>query len=171
MGQRVALTAAELERLYRGKLQGQTAAEIAHELQCSPACVRKWWQRAKRDGLQALQPRPPGPPPHGIVARTDPRLVAAALALKRRHTRWGADRVLLALQDDPQLASLRLPSRSRLAAFFKLACPECVRPPRKAVAPPPRPPVATAVHGDLAIGLPGSHPAPGWSDCYDLQHP
>src|SRR5438874_444012 len=146
MGQRVALTAAELERLYRGKLHGQTSAEIAHELQCSPACVRKWWQRAKRDGLRALHPRPPGPPPRRILARTDPRVAAAAVALKRRHTRWGADRVLLALQDHPQLVGLRLPSRSRLAAFFKVECPECVRPPHPAAAPPPRPPVATAVH-------------------------
>jgi hypothetical protein len=40
MRQRATLTAAELDCLYRGKLHGQTAAEIAHVLQCSQrVCV------------------------------------------------------------------------------------------------------------------------------------
>jgi transposase InsO family protein len=146
MGQRAALTPAELERLYQAKLQGQTAAEIARALACSPACVRKWWQRATHEGLRGLHPRPRGPRPHGVLARTDPRVAAAALALKRHHERWGADRVLLALQEDPQLAALHLPSRSRLAAFFKVQCPECVQPPHPLTPAPARPPAATAVH-------------------------
>src|SRR5437867_295229 len=107
MRQRAALTAAELERLYQGKLQGQSVAEIARAVGCSKACVRKWWQRAKHEGLRGLHPRPRGPRPHGVLARTNPCVVAAALALKHRHPRWGADRVLVALREDPQLAALR----------------------------------------------------------------
>jgi hypothetical protein len=45
---------------------------------------------------------------------------------KRKHRGWGADRVLIELGQEESLQGLALPGRSRLAAFFKARCPECV---------------------------------------------
>lgn len=81
-----------------------------------------------------------------ILARFDERVVDKALTHKRSHPRWGADRVLVELRKDSQLAGLKLPGRSRLAAFFNACCPECVgsrQPRRPALARPPR---VTGVH-------------------------
>jgi hypothetical protein len=50
------------------------------------------------------------------------------LALKRMHPGWGATRVIIELQQDDRFRALPLPGLSRLAAFFKANCPECVAP-------------------------------------------
>jgi len=69
-----------------------------------------------------------------------------ALALKREHQRWGPNRVLVALCQDPVFSGLALPSRSRLAALFKAECPELLATHRAhpPASPPPDPP--SAVH-------------------------
>ncbi len=146
MSQREPLTAREREYIYRTKLQGKTLVEIAEALQCSVSCVRKWWRRARDAGLKGIQDRPRGPTRHGLLSRFDPRVAQAALATKRRHPRWGADRVLVALRADSALQGLRLPSRSRLALYFKAHCPECVAPRKPRPPKPPAPPRATGVH-------------------------
>ena len=116
---RKALTEEDRERIYRAKLEGQTLSEIAAAPGCSVSCVRKWWRRGRDEGLKGLQDRPRGPTRRGPLSRFDPRVVEAALSLKRRHPRWGPDRVLAALRTDPNLQGLPLPSRSRLAVFFR----------------------------------------------------
>jgi transposase InsO family protein len=133
-------------RIYQGKLQGQTLAELAAELGYSVACVRKWWRRARDQGLQGLQSRRRGPPTTSILGRFDPPIGQTALALKRRHPGWGADRVLVEMRTTPQLQGMPLPSRSRLAAFFKVRCPECITRHQPQPAPPPAPSLARAVH-------------------------
>jgi len=146
MGRREPLTKEERERIYRAKLEGKTLEEAAAEVGCSLSCARKWWRRGRDEGLKGLRDRPRGPSRRGALSRFDPRVAETALSLKRRHPRWGPDRVLVELRADPNLQGLRLPSRSRLAVFFHEQCPECVakrkpRPPK-----PPPPPRATGVH-------------------------
>jgi transposase-like protein len=140
MSRRAPLTEAEKERLYQGKLQGETVAESAAALRCSPDCVRKWRKRLQRYGLAGLQTRGYGSPRQGALAFFSELVRQAALALKRAHRRWGPNRVRVELQGDPQFQGVPLPSRSRLAAFFKERCPECVATPKPRPAPPPRPP-------------------------------
>jgi len=143
MSPRAPLTDAEKAFLCQEKLTAKTSEVIAAQLQCSPACVDKWWKRFRRHSLAGLQARPYGSPKKGALAHFAASVAQAALALKQSHPRWGPNRVLVALRAQPELQGLNLPSRSRLAAFFKEACPECVahhrpRPPKPA-APPPAP--------------------------------
>lgn len=146
MSPRSPLTELEKERIYQGKLQEKSLSELTVELQCSYSCVRKWWRKVRDERLRGLRCEPHNSTRRGILSRFDPRVAQKALVLKRSHKRWGADRVLVALRADPELQGLKLPSRSRLSAFFKERCPECVasRKPRPPAAPPP--PQATGVH-------------------------
>lgn len=146
MGRRGPLTEQERERIYRAKLEGKTLEEAAAEVGCSVSCARKWWRRGRDEGLKGLRHRPRGPIRRGALSRFDPQIAEAALSLKRRHPRWGPDRVLAELRTAPNLQGLRLPGRSRLAVFFQEQCPEYVarRKPRAPATPPP--PQATGVH-------------------------
>ncbi len=146
MGHREPLTEEERERIYRAKLEGKTLEEAAAEVGCSLPCARKWWRRGRVEGLKGLHNRPRGPSQRGPLSRFDPRIAEAALSLKRRHPRWGPDRVLAALRTDPNLQGLHLPSRSRLAVFFRERCPECVRKRKPRLPRPSSPPRATGVH-------------------------
>jgi len=146
MGQREPLTEQERERIYRARLEGKTLEEAAAEVGCSISCARKWWRRGRDEGLKGLRDRPRGPARRGPLSRFDPRVAKAALSLKRRHPRWGPNRVLVALRVDPELQGLRLPSPSRLAVFFKARCPECVAPRKPRLPKPSPPPRATGVH-------------------------
>jgi biotin operon repressor len=146
MGQPSALTEAERERIYQGRLTGKTVSVLATELGRSRAAVRKWGRRLRDEGVSGLRTRRRGRPRQGVLAQFDSRVVQAARGLKQTHHGWGADRVLVELRQDTRWRGLALPSRSRLAAFFKEQCPECLarhqaRPPAPA-APPP----ATAAH-------------------------
>ncbi|MDW7990611.1 MAG: helix-turn-helix domain-containing protein [Anaerolineae bacterium] len=146
MERREPLTEQERERIYQAKLEGKTLATIAAEIGCSLSCARKWWRKGRDEGRKGLQNRSRGPTPRGPLSRFAPPVAEAALAWKRRHPRWGPDRVLAQLRTDPSLQGLPLPSRSRLAVFFRERCPECVaqRKPRPPQNPPP--PRATGVH-------------------------
>ena len=124
MARREALSADELAQLVRLKQAGGTHRATAQALGCAVETVRQKW-RAHRRG-QA--PRPRGRPARGLLSTFDPRLAAAALALKRAHPHWGPARVRLAL---PPAAAV--PSRARLAELFRADCPEAVQPHQRAV--------------------------------------
>jgi hypothetical protein len=146
MGNRVPLVPTEKEHIYWGKQKGQTLAELAAEVDCSPECARKWWRVGRDHGLEGLCAPRRGRGKTGPLSHFDARVADASLRLKRMHPRWGADRLLVDLKNDPDLTGLALPGGSCLAAFFKVYCPECVatrqpRPPR-----PSRPPDVTGVH-------------------------
>jgi len=146
MSNRRPLTQAEKERIYLGKLAERTLSELAVEIDCSVECVRKWWRVGRDTGLEGLRAsrRPRGQ--SGMLSQFDPRVVEKALWLKRGHPRWGADRVLVELKNDPVLRKLQLPRRSRLASFFKECCPECVTARKVRPEPPKRAPDVTGVH-------------------------
>ncbi len=146
MSNRPPLSQAEKERVYRGKQKGHTLPELAVEIACSPSCARKWWRVGRDKGLEGLRAPRGARGPTGVLSHFDPRIAEVALALKREHRRWGADRVLVELEGHPEMQGWPLPGRSRLAAFFKERCPECVavRTPRERA--PHRPPEASGVH-------------------------
>lgn len=120
------LTLAQKERVFTGKLAGHTLAELAVEIGCSVACARKWWRKGRDGGLAGLRAPRRGRGRAGCLSQFDPGVAEKALEYKRSHAKWGANRVLIELRNTPELAGLRLPSRSRLAEFFKEHCPECV---------------------------------------------
>jgi transposase-like protein len=144
MGQRK-LTQGEREQIYLLKRSGQTLGEIAIELGISYECARKWWRRAQKEGVMGLQERKRGRPSQGVLSQFAPEVQQACLNLKRQHKRWGANRVLIELRNDPTLAGMRLPSRSRLYPYFQQHCPDCLSiwTKHKNLPTPPR---ATAVH-------------------------
>lgn len=140
------LSLIQKERIYRGKLEGRTLSELAAEVGCTVQCARKWWRVGRDKGLEGLRAPRRGRGQSGILSEFDSRVAETALTLKRAHPRWGANRVLVELKEDPELSGVRLPGRSRLAAFFKARCPECVAVPKPRPDPPKRLPDATAAH-------------------------
>lgn len=142
MANRVPLTAAEKQYLQTRKLAGATLAVIAGELRCSRMTVRKWW-RCLRDGVQ---PRARGRPRAGPLSTYPPPVVELAVALKRAHPHWGPANVNLELKHRLQLADEQLPCHSRLAALFRVACPEAVQPRRRREYPTTAPPPVRRVH-------------------------
>lgn len=126
MVNRAPLSVVEKERIYFGKMEGKTLEELAQEVGCSTACARKWWRVGRDHGLKQLRAPRRGRGPTGVLSRFEQQVVKAALKHKQAHPRWGPDRVLVAMEDEPKLSELALPSRSRLAVFFKSHCPELV---------------------------------------------
>jgi putative transposase len=128
MKNRPTLTNLERERIYEAKMVGKTIPEIAEMVGCSAPCVRKWWRRGRDKGLTGLQLSRQSREKRGKLSHFDRRISQQALALKQGHPKWGPQRVLIELEDEPELNQLRLPAASTLAAYFKEACPECLRP-------------------------------------------
>lgn len=126
MGNRRPLNQEEKEQVYQGKLNGQTLGEIAQELNCSWETARKWWKRWRSQGKTGIRQKRCGRGPSGALSKFDPHIGEKAKQLKQKHRQWGANRVRIELCADPELQGLKIPSRSRLASFFKEACPECV---------------------------------------------
>lgn len=148
MAQRAVLSQADKEKIYYGKLKGQTLADLAQAVGCSTSCARKWWRRGRDEGLHGLRQRRQGRRARGILSQFEPAVSQRALQAKRAQPGWGARRVLLDLQQafKDKEPAVRLPSISRLATFFKDRCPECVASPKAAQPVPVRPPRARGVH-------------------------
>lgn len=146
MGKRQPLTQDEKERIYWGKLKGQTLPELAAEIGCCVECARKWWRVGRDKGLEGLRAPRRGRGRSGTLSRFKPRVAEQALEYKRAHRRWGADRVIVELAQHPEFEDVALPGRSRLAVFFKERCPECVGERKPRPEPIPRLPDATGVH-------------------------
>lgn len=139
------LKQAEREQIYVKKTSGASLPEIAEELNISYECARKWWRRFRDEGQSGIARRKRGRKVKGILSEFDKQVVAKSLELKQSHPRWGANRVLLELSKETALAELKLPSRSRLQAYFRETCPESISiwTKHKQV---PKPVKASAVH-------------------------
>ena len=144
MGSTHALSERDRERIYQGKLREKSVAEIAQELNCSEEVVRKWWRRIRDEGALGIQEKLRGRPKRGVLSTFSAEVREEALNLKRTHRGWGADRVEIEMVAQQRFGEL--PSRSRLSAYLKEQCPNCLskHDPRKA--PMPAPPRARAVH-------------------------
>ena len=136
MGQRVALSREEKERIYQGKLAGKTLAEVAEAVGCSVHSARKWWRVGRDKGQQGLAARRRGRGGSGVLSQFESAMAAKAVELKRAHPRWGGRRVWLALSQDEEVGQLAIPSPSRLAVYFKQHCPQLVRSPKRKPKPP-----------------------------------
>jgi hypothetical protein len=143
MVRREPLTLAEKEQIYFGKLSGKRLIDLAAEVNCSVACVRKWWRIGRDGGVAALGQERTTVRKRGALSRFAPIVAERALFWKRKYPRRGADRILVEMKDDPLLKSVRLPKPSTLANFFKEACPELLQKRRPS---PKRPPKAGRVH-------------------------
>lgn len=97
---------------------GQSDSDIAAALHCSIWTIRKWRRIGQREGRAGLAP-PIGRPPTGPLGSATPELREAILQLRCAHPGWGADTILAELRTDPIWAEQPLPSRARIAAFFK----------------------------------------------------
>lgn len=138
-------TQTEREQIYQQKQSGQTIPQIAQALGLSTACVRKWWRRGRDEGLMGLLGRKRGRPVCGILSKFSAEVRRGSVKLKREHKRWGANRVLLEMRNDPALSILSLPSRSRLYPYFRQECPDCISVWTQHIKVPV-PALATAVH-------------------------
>lgn len=139
------LTQAEREHIFVQKQAGQTLQQIAQGSNLSYACVRKWWRRGRDEGLKGLMERKRGRSSQGILSQFSVEVQQVSVKLKREHKRWGANRVLLEMGKDPSLTDLVLPSRSRLYAYYRQHCSDCLNVWTKHIQVPV-PVGATAVH-------------------------
>jgi hypothetical protein len=139
------VTQTEREQIYLKKQAGQTLPQIAQEMDLSYFCVRKWWRRGRDEGLRGLVERKRGRPVQGVLSQFPAEVQQSSVKLKREHKRWGANRVLLEMRNDPALSGLPLPSRSRLYSYFRQECPDCLNLWTKHIKVP-APATATAVH-------------------------
>jgi hypothetical protein len=99
--------------------QGATYAAIAQASGWKVETVRKHCQAFQRNGVTGLQPRPSGPPPHGVLSTFTPVVRFAALRLKREHSAWGPAVIIDELRQRANTRSYRLPHVSQLAAYFQ----------------------------------------------------
>jgi putative transposase len=105
-----------------------TMTELAAQYGISRKTGYKWLARYEADGADGL--RDHSRRPHQSPHATDPDLVARLIAVRRRHPRWGAKKLLaVAARRDPRVP---WPSRSTVCTWLKqrgLATPHRRRPP------------------------------------------
>ncbi len=123
MSTRKPLTMAEKQFIYDRKMEGATLKQIASELRCSEQTTRKWW-RIKRDN-KTVKPR--GRPARGALSTFPPAVRKAAREIKKQQTHLGPIMVRLKAAERLQRPLEEMPSSSRLAVYFKEACPEAVQ--------------------------------------------
>jgi len=111
-----------------------TMTELCADYQVSRKTGYKWADRYERSGPSGLHDR--SRRPHASPLATDPELVDRLVALRRRHPRWGAKKLLVvAARRDPQAD---WPSRTTVCDLLKargLVSPRR-RPDRPAASPP-----------------------------------
>jgi hypothetical protein len=100
--------------------------------------------------MLGLRERKRGRPIQGVLSTYPIQVRETSLRLKREHKRWGANRVLIELRNDPALSVLAFPSRSRLYAFYHQECPECLSIWTQHKEVPPTP-TASAVHEEWQV--------------------
>jgi transposase InsO family protein len=92
-----------------------TMTELAAQYGISRKTGYKWLERYAGEGVDGL--RDQSRRPHRSPQATDPDLVARLLALRRRHPRWGAKKLLaIAARRDPRA---EWPSRSTVCTWLR----------------------------------------------------
>lgn len=97
---------------------GQSSREIAEELGRPLPTIRKWRQRYLREGRAGLISQM-GRPAAGALATASAEMQEAILELREKHPGWGAQTLRLEIAKDERFVDLRIPSRSRIAAYLK----------------------------------------------------
>ena len=97
---------------------GQSSREIAEELKRPLPTIRKWRQKYLREGRAGLSSQM-GRPAAGALATASAEMKDAILELREKHPGWGAQTLRLEIAKDERFVDLRIPSRSRIAAYLK----------------------------------------------------
>jgi transposase len=99
---------------------GQTDRQIAQAMGFSVWTVRKWRRNYQRRGRAGLSLRL-GRPPTGALGQFPKEMRQVVQQMRQQHPGWGPLTILTELENDPSLSGVKLPQRSRLAAFLKQA--------------------------------------------------
>lgn len=92
-----------------------TMTELAAQYGISPKTAYKWLERYEAEGVLGLRDR--SRRPHHSPQATDPELIEALVAQRRRHPRWGAKKLLAVVRRrDPDAA---WPARSTVCDHLK----------------------------------------------------
>jgi len=97
---------------------GQRDPEIAAAMGRSVWTVRKWRRKYQREGRSGLVSRM-GRPPTGALGQFPLEMRDAVREMREHHSGWGPLTIRMELEDDRRFAGMKLPSRSRIAAFLK----------------------------------------------------
>jgi putative transposase len=142
-----------------------TMTELCADYQVSRKTGYKWADRYERSGPRGLHDR--SRRPHASPLATDPELVDRLVALRRRHPRWGAKKLLVvAARRDPQAD---WPSRTTVCDLLKargLVSPRR-RPDRPAHAASPPAPI-TRIHEVWTTDFKGEFLTGDGVYCYPL---
>jgi putative transposase len=132
----------EFVREYESELF--TMTELAAQYGISRRTGYKWLERYDAEGVDGL--RDASRRPHESPQATDPELVGQLLAVRRRHPRWGAKKLLaVAARRDP---AARWPSRSTVCTLLKQHGLVTPHRRRARVAPAPAAALASATHAN-----------------------
>jgi transposase-like protein len=97
---------------------GQTDSEIAAAMERRVPTVRKWRRKYQREGRLGLVSRM-GRPPTGALGQFPLEMRDAVYQMREQCSGWGPVTIRTELEDDLRFDGMRLPSRSRIAAFLK----------------------------------------------------
>ncbi len=97
---------------------GQTDPEIAVAMRRSIWTVRKWRRKYQREGRPGLVSCI-GRPATGALGQFPLEVRDTVREMRENHPGWGPLTIRTELEDDRRFAGMRLPSRSRIAAFLK----------------------------------------------------
>ena len=97
---------------------GQTDPEIAPEMGFSVWTVRKWRRKGQREGRSGLVSQM-GRPAIGVLGSYPIEMREAIREMRQAHPGWGPVTIRTELENDQRFAGMKLPSRSRIAAFLK----------------------------------------------------
>jgi len=114
-------TLAQREEIGKRWENKETDRQIAQTMRWSIETVRKWRRKYARHGRSGLVSQS-GRPASGALGQFSPALRETLKELRQKHSGWGAQTLRIELELDPNYAeAIRLPSRSRIAAFLKEA--------------------------------------------------
>jgi len=97
---------------------GQTDPEIAVAMGRPVATIRKWRRRYQQEGRSGLVSHM-GRPPTGALGQFPLEMRDAVREMRKRHPGWGPATIRVELEDDRRFDGMKLPDRSRIAAFLK----------------------------------------------------
>jgi transposase len=97
---------------------GASDPEIAAAMNRSIWTVRKWRRKYQHEGRTGLVSKM-GRPASGALGQFPRELRDSIREMREEHPGWGAQTILTELRSPAHFAGLKLPSRSRIAAFLK----------------------------------------------------
>ena len=97
---------------------GQTDPEVAVAMGRRVPTIRKWRRKYQREGRSGLVSRM-GRPPVGALGQFPLELRDAVREMRDRCPGWGPITIRTELEDDRRFDGMKLPDRSRIAAFLK----------------------------------------------------